>query len=92
MASALAYAGYDYKFVTGDKDHDMIQGGSDSARRPALALARLSPADSQARNAPPRRPGKRDLSMWAWIGRRWRRFREIRTGKFRLHCCFSMTD
>ena len=28
MASALAYAGYDYKFVTGDKDHDMIQGGA----------------------------------------------------------------
>ena len=27
MASALAYAGYDFKFVTGDKDHDMIQGG-----------------------------------------------------------------
>ncbi len=28
MASALAWAGYDYKFVTGDKDHDMIQGGA----------------------------------------------------------------
>jgi sugar lactone lactonase YvrE/enterochelin esterase-like enzyme len=28
MASALAYAGYDYKFVAGDKDHDMIQGGA----------------------------------------------------------------
>ncbi|MGA3323523.1 MAG: SMP-30/gluconolactonase/LRE family protein [Terriglobia bacterium] len=28
MASALAYAGYDFKFVTGDKDHDMIQGGA----------------------------------------------------------------
>jgi enterochelin esterase-like enzyme/sugar lactone lactonase YvrE len=28
MASALAYAGYDCKFVTGDKDHDMIQGGA----------------------------------------------------------------
>lgn len=28
IASALAYAGYDYKFVTGDKDHDMIQGGA----------------------------------------------------------------
>jgi len=27
MASALAYAGYDFKFVTGDKDHDMMQGG-----------------------------------------------------------------
>ncbi len=28
MASALEYAGYDVKFVTGDKDHDMIQGGA----------------------------------------------------------------
>jgi enterochelin esterase-like enzyme/sugar lactone lactonase YvrE len=28
MASALAYAGYDFKFVTGDKNHDMIQGGA----------------------------------------------------------------
>jgi enterochelin esterase-like enzyme/sugar lactone lactonase YvrE len=28
MASALAWAGYDYKFATGDKDHDMIQGGA----------------------------------------------------------------
>jgi enterochelin esterase-like enzyme/sugar lactone lactonase YvrE len=28
MASALTYAGYDVKFVTGDKDHDMIQGGA----------------------------------------------------------------
>ncbi len=28
MASALAFAGYDFKFVTGDKDHDMIQGGA----------------------------------------------------------------
>ena len=51
MASALAYAGYDFKFVTGDKDHDMIQGGADLPRRPALALARLSSADCQACNA-----------------------------------------
>jgi gluconolactonase len=28
MASALEWAGYDVKFVTGDKDHDMIQGGA----------------------------------------------------------------
>ena len=28
MASALEYAGYDAKFVTGDKDHDMEQGGA----------------------------------------------------------------
>jgi enterochelin esterase-like enzyme/sugar lactone lactonase YvrE len=28
MSSALAFAGYDVKFVTGDKDHDMIQGGA----------------------------------------------------------------
>jgi enterochelin esterase-like enzyme/sugar lactone lactonase YvrE len=28
MASALTFAGYDVKFVTGDKDHDMIQGGA----------------------------------------------------------------
>ena len=28
MASALAWAGYDFKFVTGEKDHDMIQGGA----------------------------------------------------------------
>lgn len=28
VASALDWAGYDVKFVTGDKDHDMIQGGS----------------------------------------------------------------
>lgn len=28
MASALTYAGYDVKFVTGDKDHDMDQGGA----------------------------------------------------------------
>lgn len=28
MASALEYAGYDAKFVTGDKDHDMDQGGA----------------------------------------------------------------
>ena len=28
MASALAWAGYDAKFVTGDKDHDMEQGGA----------------------------------------------------------------
>jgi len=28
MASALAYAGYDVKLVTGDKDHDMIQAGA----------------------------------------------------------------
>jgi enterochelin esterase-like enzyme/DNA-binding beta-propeller fold protein YncE len=28
MASALAFAGYDFKFVTGDKNHDMIQGGA----------------------------------------------------------------
>ncbi|MGD0223425.1 MAG: SMP-30/gluconolactonase/LRE family protein [Terriglobia bacterium] len=28
MASALTFAGYDAKFVTGDKDHDMIQGGA----------------------------------------------------------------
>ena len=28
IASALTFAGYDVKFVTGDKDHDMIQGGS----------------------------------------------------------------
>jgi gluconolactonase len=28
MNSALEYAGYDVKFVTGDKDHDMDQGGS----------------------------------------------------------------
>jgi enterochelin esterase-like enzyme/sugar lactone lactonase YvrE len=28
MASALTFAGYDVKFVAGDKDHDMIQGGA----------------------------------------------------------------
>jgi enterochelin esterase-like enzyme/sugar lactone lactonase YvrE len=28
MASALEWAGYDAKFVTGDKDHDMEQGGA----------------------------------------------------------------
>jgi len=28
MASALTFAGYDVKFVSGHKDHDMIQGGS----------------------------------------------------------------
>ncbi|MGO9275614.1 MAG: SMP-30/gluconolactonase/LRE family protein [Terriglobia bacterium] len=28
MASALEYSGYDVKFVTGDKDHDMEQGGA----------------------------------------------------------------
>jgi enterochelin esterase-like enzyme/sugar lactone lactonase YvrE len=28
MASALTFAGCDVKFVTGDKDHDMIQGGA----------------------------------------------------------------
>lgn len=28
MASALKWAGYDVKFVTGDKDHDMEQGGA----------------------------------------------------------------
>jgi enterochelin esterase-like enzyme/sugar lactone lactonase YvrE len=28
MNSALEYAGYDVKFVTGDKDHDMDQGGA----------------------------------------------------------------
>lgn len=28
MASALKWAGYDVKFVTGDKDHDMNQGGA----------------------------------------------------------------
>jgi enterochelin esterase-like enzyme/sugar lactone lactonase YvrE len=28
MESALTFAGYDVKFVTGDKDHDMIQGGA----------------------------------------------------------------
>jgi sugar lactone lactonase YvrE/enterochelin esterase-like enzyme len=28
MSSALEYAGYDVKFVTGDKDHDMDQGGA----------------------------------------------------------------
>ncbi|HEY6290445.1 MAG TPA: SMP-30/gluconolactonase/LRE family protein [Terriglobia bacterium] len=28
MASALEYAGYDVKFVTGDKNHDMEQGGA----------------------------------------------------------------
>jgi gluconolactonase len=28
MASALEWAGYDLKFITGDKDHDMIQGGA----------------------------------------------------------------
>jgi gluconolactonase len=28
MASALQFAGYDVKFVTGDKDHDMDQGGA----------------------------------------------------------------
>jgi hypothetical protein len=28
MVSALAWAGYDAKFVTGDKDHDMEQGGA----------------------------------------------------------------
>ena len=28
MNSALEYMGYDVKFVTGDKDHDMDQGGS----------------------------------------------------------------
>jgi len=28
MASALEWAGYDTKFVTGDKDHDMEQGGA----------------------------------------------------------------
>jgi enterochelin esterase-like enzyme/sugar lactone lactonase YvrE len=28
MASALTFAGYDVKFVTGDKDHDMIHGGA----------------------------------------------------------------
>ncbi|MFZ0963111.1 MAG: SMP-30/gluconolactonase/LRE family protein [Terriglobia bacterium] len=28
MASALTFAGYDVKFVSGDKDHDMIQGGA----------------------------------------------------------------
>jgi gluconolactonase len=28
MASALEYAGYEVKFVTGDKDHDMDQGGA----------------------------------------------------------------
>src|SRR5208283_623565 len=28
IASALTFAGYDVKFVTGDKDHDMIQGGA----------------------------------------------------------------
>ena len=28
MSSALTFAGYDAKFVTGDKDHDMVQGGA----------------------------------------------------------------
>src|SRR5208283_5458629 len=28
IASALDYAGYDVKFVTGDADHDMEQGGA----------------------------------------------------------------
>ena len=28
VASALQWAGYDVKFMTGDKDHDMIQGGA----------------------------------------------------------------
>jgi gluconolactonase len=28
VASALEWAGYDVKFVTGDKNHDMIQGGA----------------------------------------------------------------
>lgn len=28
VASALDWAGYDVKFVTGDKDHDMLQGGA----------------------------------------------------------------
>lgn len=28
VASALSFAGYDVRFVTGDKDHDMIQGGA----------------------------------------------------------------
>jgi gluconolactonase len=28
VASALEWAGYDVRFVTGDKDHDMIQGGA----------------------------------------------------------------
>ncbi|HLY61879.1 MAG TPA: SMP-30/gluconolactonase/LRE family protein [Terriglobia bacterium] len=28
VASALEWAGYDVKFVTGDKDHDMLQGGA----------------------------------------------------------------
>ncbi|HEV2424731.1 MAG TPA: alpha/beta hydrolase-fold protein, partial [Terriglobia bacterium] len=28
VASALGFAGYDVKFVTGDKDHDMDQGGA----------------------------------------------------------------
>jgi enterochelin esterase-like enzyme len=28
MFSALTFAGYDVKFVTGNKDHDMIQGGA----------------------------------------------------------------
>ncbi len=28
MASALQFVGYDVKFVTGDKDHDMDQGGA----------------------------------------------------------------
>ncbi len=28
MSSALTFAGFDVKFVTGDKDHDMIQGGA----------------------------------------------------------------
>ena len=51
MASALTYAGYDVKFVTGDKDHDMIQGGAILPDALALALARLSPADCEARDA-----------------------------------------
>ncbi|HEV2351983.1 MAG TPA: SMP-30/gluconolactonase/LRE family protein [Terriglobia bacterium] len=28
VASALAWAGYDVKFVSGNKDHDMLQGGA----------------------------------------------------------------
>ena len=81
MASALTYAGYDVKFVTGDKDHDMIQGGAilpDALRW----LWRDYPqpiAKPAMHHLGDRQTGFVEVGIR--IGRRWRRFRAIRTRK-----------
>ena len=90
MASALTFAGYDVKFVTGDKDHDMIQGGAIHAGCLALAVARLSPTDCESPPCEPLGDPKTGFQSVETDGRRWRHLRAMRAARPRLPCYCSM--